>query len=111
MTLKHFAGAIPLLGPVFNLGPAAVGGDLTTIPQASVDYLDPTGNPLGIVSMRMVIDVGAWDETRIVLAGGVSGNPISPHYADMYELWQKGEPARMPWSEPKPIPGPRWSRS
>jgi penicillin G amidase len=100
VTLKHFAGALPLLGRVFNLGPAEIGGDLTTIPQASVDYLDPTGNPLGIVSMRMVFDVGAWDETRLVLAGGVSGNPISPHYADMFALWQKGEPARMPWSEP-----------
>jgi penicillin amidase len=99
VTLPHFAGAIPLLGRVFNVGPAAVGGDLTTIPQASVDYLDPTGNPLGIVSMRMVIDVGAWDETRLVLAGGVSGNPLSPHYADMFPLWQRGESVRMPWSE------------
>jgi penicillin amidase len=98
VTLTHFVGAIPGLDRVFNLGPAAVGGDLTTIPQASVDYLDPTGNPLGIVSMRMVIDVGAWDEMRVVLAAGVSGNPLSPHYGDMFDLWRKGECVPMAFS-------------
>jgi penicillin amidase len=99
VTLPHFASAIPLVGRVFSVGPAEIGGDLTTIPQASVDYLDPTGNPLGIVVMRMVIDVGAWDDMRVVLAGGVSGNPLSPHYADQFELWRRGEAVRMPWSE------------
>jgi penicillin amidase len=99
VTLHHYAGAIPGLDQVFNIGPAAVGGDLTTIPQASIDYLDPTGNPLGIVTMRMVMDVGAWDEMRIVLAAGVSGNPLSPHYRDMFEMWKKGECARMAFSE------------
>jgi penicillin amidase len=99
VTLPHFAGALPGLAQVFNVGPAPGDGDLTTIPQASVDYLDPTGNPLGIVSMRLVFDVGAWDDARIVLAGGVSGNPLSPHYADLFELWRDGKTARLLFSK------------
>jgi penicillin amidase len=98
LTLPHFAGQIPGLGRVFNVGPVPIGGDVATIPQASVDFLEPTGNPLGIVAMRLVFDVGDWDETRVVLAGGESGNPMSPHYADLFELWQKGEYAKLAWS-------------
>ena len=25
------------------------------------------------------------------MAGGQSGNPLSPHYADLFELWRRGE--------------------
>ena len=32
------------------------------------------------------------------LAGGESGNPLSPHYDDMFELWKKGETAKLVWS-------------
>ena len=70
----------------------------STIPQASVGYAHPTGDPIGIVSMRLVIDVGAWDETRVVIAGGQSGNPLSPHYDDMIETWRRGEAVSLAWS-------------
>ncbi|MGB2202908.1 MAG: penicillin acylase family protein [Pseudooceanicola atlanticus] len=42
-------------------------------------------------SVRLVIDVGNWDNSRFINAPGQSGDPRSPHYADLVESWAKGE--------------------
>jgi penicillin G amidase len=91
LTLVHPTGSKSPLDRVFNRGPLIFGGDASTIPQASVDYHDPFGNPVGIPNLRMVIDVGNWEASRYVLAGGQSGNPLSNHYDDMLPLWERGE--------------------
>ena len=44
------------------------------------------------------MDLGDVERSRYVLAGGLSGNPLSPHYADLFELWQRGEGVPIPWS-------------
>ncbi|UCE64288.1 MAG: penicillin acylase family protein [Nitrospirota bacterium] len=101
LTLKHPVGKRALFAPVFNLGPFAWGGDTNTVGQATVDTVDPTANPPFIASLRMVVDVGLWNESRFVLPGGQSGNPLSPHYDDQLALWQRGEGLTMAWSEEK----------
>jgi penicillin amidase len=98
LTMKHVVSVVPGLGPIFDLGPFAIGGDLATLSQGAVDFKNPTGNPVGVTNMRFVVDVGRWDATRVVLAGGQSGNPLSPHYGNMFELWKKGETAPLAWS-------------
>jgi penicillin amidase len=98
LVLVHPFGTKPPLGRVFNLGPMPCGGDATTIPQASVDFADPLGNPIGVPNLRMVVDVGDWEASRWVLAGGQSGNPASPHYDDMLPLWERGQGVRIAWS-------------
>jgi penicillin amidase len=42
-------------------------------------------------SFRMVIDVGAWDNSVCVNTPGQSGDPRSPHYADLAPIWAAGE--------------------
>ena len=79
------------LGKVFDLGPIPCGGDADVINQAAVLPLDPLAPTDNIPSLRMVLDVGAWHNSRFVLPGGQSGNPMSPHYADLFPLWQRGE--------------------
>jgi penicillin amidase len=79
------------LGKVFNLGPVPCGGDADVINQAAVLPLLPLAPADNIPSLRAVIDVGAWPNSRFVLPGGQSGNPLSPHYADQFALWQIGE--------------------
>jgi penicillin amidase len=96
--LRHLVGSVRPFDAVFNRGPFPCGGDATTIPQASVSWLHPTSDPIGIASMRLVIDVGCWDESRVALAGGQSGNPLSPHYDDQIAWWQRGEGVPLPWS-------------
>jgi penicillin amidase len=83
---------------IFSAGPIPFGGDAETINQGAVRPLDPTGETDNIAGMRMVVDVGNWSASRFVLCGGQSGNPLSPHYADLFELWQKGEGVPMPWT-------------
>ncbi|MCA9657850.1 MAG: penicillin acylase family protein, partial [Myxococcales bacterium] len=67
LTLVHPVGEIRALAPIFNLGPIDCGGDGNTIPQASAPPLTPLANPMAIASLRMVVDVGAWEEARFVL--------------------------------------------
>jgi penicillin amidase len=44
------------------------------------------------------MDVGAWGNSRFILPGGQSGNPFSPHYADQFALWQRGEGVAIAWT-------------
>jgi penicillin amidase len=99
LTLRHAVGrAVPRLSEVFDRGPFPLPGDATTIPQASPPSNDPTGDPVAIANLRMVVDVGAWERSRWVLAGGQSGNPVSPHYDDQLDRWRDGRAIPIPWS-------------
>jgi penicillin amidase len=48
--------------------------------------------------MRMVTEVGSWDDTVLVVPAGQSGRPWSAHYADQLEPWLNVEPATLPFS-------------
>lgn len=98
LVLLHPVGSKAPMNRIFNIGPLPCGGDATTIPQASVPFTDPLGNPIGIANLRMVIDVGNWEASRYVLAGGQSGNPLSPHYSDQIERWQRGDGVSIAWT-------------
>ena len=99
LTLEHPFGGQPLIGKVFNRGPFPWGGDSQTISQAQRSLKIPTYNPTGIANLRMVLDVGEWEDNTFVLAGGQSGNPFSRHYDDQLLLWQRGEGVTLAWSE------------
>jgi penicillin amidase len=99
LTLVHPLGERRELARVFNLGPVPWGGDAKTPSQASALPDDPLGNPSFVATMRLVVDVGAWQNSRFALAGGQSGNPLSPHYADQFPLWQRGEGIPIAWTE------------
>lgn len=104
VTLRHPVGEQKPLDRVFNLGPVTWGGDSNTIAQTSVDPLDATNDPGFIASLRMVADVGSWEDCRWVLPAGQSGNPFSDHYADQLPLWQKGSGVPIAWS-PEAVAG------
>ncbi|MBN2316002.1 MAG: penicillin acylase family protein [Sedimentisphaerales bacterium] len=98
LTLCHPMGERRPLNWVFNRGPFDWGGDPNTVSQGAVNPMDPAGNPFFIASLRMVIDVGNWDESRFALPGGQSGNPLSPHYDDQLPFWIRGEGIPIAWS-------------
>jgi penicillin amidase len=98
LTLKHAFGDQRPLDKVFNLGPFPWGGDANTVSNASAPISQPTDNPIVIASLRMVLDVGNWDENTFSLPGGQSGNPLSPHYSDLLGYWKQGEGVPIPWS-------------
>ena len=98
LRLRHPLGASAPLDRILNVGPVPVGGDTNTVAQAGVSPLAPTSNPAAIANHRMLVDIGAPDEGRYVIAGGQSGNPLSPHYRDLFQLWQRGDAVRIAWS-------------
>ncbi|HEY6557289.1 MAG TPA: penicillin acylase family protein [Polyangiaceae bacterium] len=98
LVLRHPFATEPLFARVFGLPKIAVGGDATTIPQASVDFQHPLGDPIGIANLRAVIDVGAWENSRWSLAGGQSGNPCSAHFGDLLPVWERGQGIEIAWT-------------
>ena len=50
-------------------------------------------------SFRIVVDVGAWDNSRVINSPGQSGDPASPHYADLAPLWANEEYVPLVFSD------------
>jgi penicillin amidase len=99
LILHHPLSRRRWLAPFFNLGPFPFGGDADTINQGAVLPFDPLAPVDNIASLRMVVDVGAWSNSRFSLPGGQSGNPLSPHYEDLLPLWQRGDGVPIAWTE------------
>jgi penicillin amidase len=98
LRFPHPAGARRLLGRVFNHGPLPGTGDSSTIAQAYVSPRDPTADTAFTPCLRMVIDVGTWQNARWALPGGQSGNPASPHYDDQLRRFQISRGIPIPWT-------------
>jgi len=71
-----------------NVGPIAKDGSEYTVNQSVVRATDfrQTNGP----SVRLVVDVGNWDNSRAVNHPGQSGDPEHPHYRDLAPLWRSG---------------------
>ena len=88
------------IGPVerlFNRDGWQVGGGSSIVDATSwnaVDGYEVTAAP----SMRMVVSLADFDDSRWINLTGVSGHPASSHYSDQTELWVEGETLPWPWS-------------
>jgi penicillin amidase len=87
-----------LMGRIFNIEPVACGGDSNTISQAGASPLNPLKPTHNMANLRAVFDTSNWSNSRIVLCGGQSGNPCSPHYRDLFALWQIGDAVPLPFT-------------
>jgi penicillin amidase len=96
---QHPLGSIGVIGSLVNRGAYECPGDPDTVWQAS-----GFNNPLNDAAMvgpshRTVVDLSNFDNSVGVLAGGQSGHPASPQYADQLALWRNGKHKPAPWSE------------
>jgi penicillin amidase len=71
-----------------NVGPLPKQGNSDTVNASAYD--PASFRQTGGATFRIVIDVGAWDNSRAVNAPGQSGDPASPHYRDLAPLWLQG---------------------
>ena len=71
----------------------ARGGDATT-PNATGSGARQTAG----ASFRLVLDVSDWDRSTTINVPGASGQPGSPHYADLLPLWAEGRYHPLPFS-------------
>lgn len=82
---------------LFSRGPSPIGGDGTTVMRVSYHRLRPFA-AWEIPSWRQILDVGSWDDSRVVLPTGQSGHPLSPHYFDQNTLWREGNYRAQPFT-------------
>jgi penicillin G amidase len=89
----HFYHAASTIVPdttgSWNVGPFEVGGSSATPMNAGYrisDFRVITG-----ASVRLVMDVGAWDNSTCINAPGQSGDPRCRHFGDLAPLWAGGE--------------------
>ncbi|MDB5589944.1 penicillin acylase family protein [Enterovirga sp.] len=68
-----------------SVGPLPKGGSGSTV--MNTRYRPADFRAVSGASFRMVVDVGSWDESRFINAPGQSGDPRSPHYGDLAEIW------------------------
>ena len=78
-----------------RVGPLPLGGDGSTVMAATprADFRLNAG-----ASVRMVLDVGAWDNSVIINTPGQSGNADSAHYRDLFPRWAAGQHVPFRWS-------------
>ncbi|MBA4850324.1 penicillin acylase family protein [Emticicia sp. BO119] len=69
-----------------NVGPFIRGGNGETV-NSTGDNLNQSHG----ASFRIIVDTKDWDNTLGNNSPGQSGNPDSPHYKDLIDLWAKGQ--------------------
>mgnify|MGYP003341814908 CR=1 FL=1 len=78
------ASAVPdALRSRLNVGPWPRSGDANTPGVTGAGANQASG-----ASFRIVVEVGAWDNAIGTNTPGRSGDPASPHYRDLFELWK-----------------------
>ena len=82
-----------------DLGPVPRGGSGDTVGNTAYRLED--FRQTGGSSWRVVIDVGGWDDSLFVNSPGQSGDPASPHYADLFRPWSRDEAVPLLYSRRK----------
>jgi penicillin amidase len=88
--------AVKMVHPLANAFPAAratlepkglpIGGDNDTVFATGATYSAGL-NAMSSAVARYVFDVGDWANSTWAVFHGVSGDPLSPHYADQHAMW------------------------
>jgi penicillin amidase len=84
---RHILDQQPGARDLLDLGPLARPGDEYT-PNAT--GMSDSWDQVSGASYRQIIDLANWDRSWVVNTPGQSGQPGSPHYADLLPLWDAG---------------------
>ncbi|MFN3513144.1 MAG: penicillin acylase family protein [Phenylobacterium sp.] len=79
-----------------TVGPAPVAG--TSLSPLAASWRADDFRITAGASFRMVLDVGAWDNSVTINTPGQSGDPESPHFRDLFPLWARGDYVPMLYS-------------
>ena len=79
-----------------DVGPMPRGGDSYTVTATG-----GTDNQVSGGSLKMVADLDDWDASVALNNPGQSGDPKSPHYRDLFELWSRGKYFPIFYSRPR----------
>jgi len=85
---RHPLDQLPGVASLLDPRPLPRPGDEYTVNAAGFDA--PWDQSQG-ASYREILDAGDWDRSVAINTPGQSGQPGSPHYADLLPLWDRGE--------------------
>jgi penicillin amidase len=80
--------ADPELRAQMSVGPLQTPGSSST-PRAQA-YRPSDFSVIAGASVRLVMDVGAWDNSVAMNTPGQSDDPLSAHYRDLFPMWAQG---------------------
>ena len=87
---SQFIGRVPGLAALANVSIETPGGDHTLNRGQSATKDGMAFQHLHGAGYRAVYDLADLSNSRFTMAGGQSGNFLSPHYADLTEEWRDG---------------------
>jgi penicillin G amidase len=94
-TFRHALSVNDGLSSFFNVGPIPRDGyALTPLSTGGPAFTQTIG-----ATFREVMDLANWDRSVATSAPGQSGQPGSPHYADLAKLWGEGQYFPLPYSD------------
>lgn len=97
LPFRHALAALPGTPEDWTLPPLRIGGNANT-PNYGVYRLADFQAIVG-PSVRLLMDVGDWDNSRCVNLPGQSGDPASPHYGDLAAPWLAGDYVPLSYSD------------
>jgi penicillin G amidase len=89
----HHATIVHALAPLvspdlraqMNVGPVPRGGDSFTVSATGNADNQTSGG-----SLKIIVETENWDASLGLNNPGQSGDPASPHYRDLFEIWSRG---------------------
>ncbi len=92
LTIYHpFGKKSSLMGLFFNIGTYPVDGSIFTVNPTYFKVTESFKAKGGGASIRHIIDFDNMKNSKRILPGGISGNFMSPHYDDQFDLWLSGK--------------------
>jgi penicillin amidase len=85
-------GNLPVIGRWFDVALETDGGQ-ETVNRGGLSLRGPEDQLFEhrhAATYRAVYDLADLDRSRFMIAGGQSGNPLSPHYGNLAEAWRDG---------------------
>jgi len=104
ISMQHPMSVLPILGSFIGLqtNTESYCGTPGTLNASFVTRIDSTTyRSTAGPSMRFIVDFANVDEAAIVLPAGNSGNPMSEHFLDFYDMWKNNERWIVPLSREK----------
>ncbi|MFN3587707.1 MAG: penicillin acylase family protein, partial [Moraxellaceae bacterium] len=96
------ATAVGAMAGYLDRGPYPAPGSTNTVNVAGYTLGDGY-KVWNVPAMRLVVDFSQSEPLHVIIAGGQSGNPASPHYADGIPLYLSGRNRRMAMHDPEQV--------
>lgn len=97
VSMRHPMSDVPILGSIVTIGPIPWAGDGSTVNCSAVTLDRSEHADIGPV-FRHAVECGDWDNYRVIMATGQSGDPTSGRYRELFARWRAGGFVTFPFS-------------